>query len=112
MRRGKPLQATLDKIPQSQGNVRNTRARLTKLRDERPNLAEFVSTEVLPLDDALKKEAEEAMKRKDQRWAATMNLIDNIRSLDKPPETAPDDIAFYDAAVTESRVEKARQFRG
>ncbi len=46
----KPLQALLGEARRSQGTVRNDRARLTKLRDERPDLAELVSTEALSLD--------------------------------------------------------------
>ena len=59
----KPLQAALAEARLSQGGVRNDRARLTKLRDERPDLAELVSTEAMSLDDALKMAAEEAEKR-------------------------------------------------
>ena len=52
-------------------HVRNDRARLAKLRDERPDLAELVSTEAMSLDDALAKAAAEAEERKQQRWAST-----------------------------------------
>ena len=45
----KPLQAALAEARLSQGGVRNDRARLTKLRDERPDLAELVSTEAMSL---------------------------------------------------------------
>ncbi len=48
----KPLRAALDEARLSQGSVRNDRARLTKLRDERPDLAELVSTEAMSLDGA------------------------------------------------------------
>ena len=106
MRGERPLRAALDETRLSQGGVRNDRARLTKLRDQRPDLAELVSTEAMPLDEAWKKATEEAEERKQQRWAATMNLIDSIRSLDRSPETAPDEIQFYDAALAESRGEK------
>ncbi len=51
----KPLQAALAEAWLSQGGVRNDRARLAKLRDERPDLAELVSTEAMSLDDALAK---------------------------------------------------------
>ena len=105
MHDGKPLQAALAEARHSQGTVRNDRARLAKLRDERPDLAELVSTEALSLDEAFKKATDEAEERKQQRWAATTNLIDSLRSLDRPPETAADEIALYDPALAESRGE-------
>ena len=105
MRCEKSLQAALAEARLSQGGVRNDRARLAKLLDERPDLAELVSTEALSLDDALAKATAEAEERKQQRWAATTNLIDSIRSLDRPPETAIDEIALYDPALAESRGE-------
>ena len=43
--------------------------KLIKLREERPDLAELVNTEAILLKDALKKAAEEAEERKQQRWA-------------------------------------------
>ena len=49
------LKAALDEARLSQGGLRNDRTRLAKLRDERPDLAELVSTETLSLDDALAK---------------------------------------------------------
>ncbi len=57
IREGKPLHAALAETRQSQGTVRKERAHLAKLRDERPDLAELVTTEALSLDDAVKKAA-------------------------------------------------------
>ncbi len=107
----KPLQAALKEARHSQGGVRNDRTRLTKLRDERPDLAELVSTEAMSLDEAVKKVADEAEERKQQRWAATRNIIDSIRMLDRPPEAASEDASFYDPAVAESRGEKVTAAR-
>ncbi len=69
MQAEKPLQKALDEARLSQGSVRNERVKLIKLREERPDLAELVSTEAILLKDALKKAAEEAEERKQQRWA-------------------------------------------
>ena len=49
---GKPLQTALAETRQSQGAVRNERARLAKLRDERPDLADKVSVNPVPWLDA------------------------------------------------------------
>ena len=111
MRHGKPLQAALAEARLSQGSVRKNRTRLTKLREDRPDLADLVDAEAMELDDAVKKAAEESEERKQQRWAATTNLIDSIRSLDRPPETASDEIKLYDAALAESRGEKVTPAR-
>ena len=46
MRDGKPLQAALAETRLSQGSVLNERARLAKLRDERPDLAEQKPQEI------------------------------------------------------------------
>jgi ParB/RepB/Spo0J family partition protein len=105
MRGDKPLQAALAEARQSQGTVRNERARLAQLRDDRPDLAELVTNEALSLDAAIAKAKADADAHKQQRWAATMNIIDSIRSLDHPAETAPDEIALYDPAIAESRGE-------
>jgi hypothetical protein len=67
MRGEKPLQAALAEARLSQGGVRNDRVRLTKLRDERPDLAELVSTEAMSLDDALAKATAEA-ERHSANW--------------------------------------------
>jgi ParB-like chromosome segregation protein Spo0J len=101
----KPLKAALAEARQSQGDVLNARSRLAKLRDERPDLAEMVANEALSLDDAIKTAKAEAEEHKQQVWAATMNIIDSVRRLDRAPETAVDHIAFYDPALAESRGE-------
>jgi ParB-like nuclease domain len=101
----KPLKAALAEARQSQGDVLNARSRLAKLRDDRPDLAELVVNEALSLDDAIKTAKAEAEEHKQQRWAATMNIIDGLRPFDHAPETAGDHIAFYDPALAESRGE-------
>jgi hypothetical protein len=105
MRGDKPLKAALAEARQAEGSVLNARSRLAKLRDERPDLAELVANEALSLDDAIKTARAEAEEHKQQVWAATMNIIDGLRPFDHAPETAVDEIAFYDPALAESRGE-------
>ncbi|MCH7924753.1 MAG: hypothetical protein IIC51_04390, partial [Planctomycetes bacterium] len=65
--------------------IRNDRAKLVKLREDRPDLADLVDAEAMSLSDAIEKASAEAEERKQQRWAATMNIIDSIRPLDRSP---------------------------
>lgn len=102
---GAPLGSALEKVRAAQGQSRNERARMEKLRVERPDLAAAVDSEAMSLEDALAKASAEAEERKQQRWAATMEVIDGLRPFDRAAETAADNIAFYDAALAESRGE-------
>ena len=111
IRNDKPLRAALDEARLSQGSVRNNRAKLGKLRDERPDLAELVANEVMPLDDAVKKATEDAEELKQLQWAATTNILDSLGCLDRPPDTAPEQIKLFNAAFAESRGEKVTAAR-
>jgi hypothetical protein len=111
MRGDKTLKAALADARQGQGDVLNARSRLAKLRDDRPDLAELVVNEALSLDEAVAKARDDAETLKQQRWAATMNIIDGARMFDHAPETAVDKIAFYDPALAESRGERVTPAR-
>jgi hypothetical protein len=111
VRGDKPLKAALADARQGQGSVLNARSRLAKLRDERPDLAELVTSELMSLDEAVEKARAEAEEHKQHRWAVTMNIIDSIRPLDRPPETAAEEISLYDPGLAESRGEKVSPTR-
>ncbi len=88
-----------------QGSARNTKRRLAKLRESRPDLAELVDNEAMEIGVAATKADKDAEEYKQLRWAATMNIIDSVRGLDRPPEDAVEQIALYDPAHAESRGE-------
>jgi hypothetical protein len=93
MRGDKPLKAALAEARQGQGSPAHDRSRLAKLQDERPDLAELVTSEALSLDEAIAKAKAEAEESNQRRWAATMSIIDGLRPFDHAPETAGDEIA-------------------
>ncbi len=99
------LDAAYQQVRMMHGSARNERSRLTKLRETRPDLADLVVNDAMKLDDAIANAAEEADARKQQRWAMTMEILDGIRPFDRLPETAEENMAFYDPAVAESRGE-------
>jgi ParB-like chromosome segregation protein Spo0J len=101
----KPLQAALNETKQSQGDLRNERKRRLRLKEERPDLADLVESEAMTLDDAVQRAKAEAEALKQQRWAATMEIIDGIRPFDRDTETAAENLSLYDSAVAESRGE-------
>jgi hypothetical protein len=71
----------------------------------------MVTSEALSLDEAVEKARIEAEEHKQQVWAATMNIIDSVRPLDRPPETAAEEISLYDPGLAESRGESVSPAR-
>lgn len=99
------LDAAYDEVGRRTGKIRNARGRLAKLRDGRPDLADLVTNEAMSLDDAEAKAKADADALKQQRWAATVNLIDSVTHLDRDPDSADEVAAAYDPVVAESRGE-------
>jgi len=107
-------------VEEAQGKDINRTRRLRTLRERRPDLADAVVEDILTLEAAERKATEDADALKQVRWAATVNLIDAIRLLDREPETASGEVELFDASVAEQRgdridlkrLKRARAFLG
>jgi len=93
-------------IQEAQGKDINRTRRLRTLRERRPDLANAVIEDTLTLEAAERKATEDADALKQERWAATVNLIDAIRLLDREPETASGEVELFDASVADQRGER------
>ena len=90
------------------GKSRQNRMRLTKLRQDRADLADRVEddNDDLDLEAAIKIEKDDADKLKQQRWAATMNIIDAIVPLDRSLDNIDEIVEMFDPTVAAGRGEE------
>jgi hypothetical protein len=98
--------------------AKNERVRTSKLRVSRPDLADAVDEGTMSLSEAEAQAKHDADMLKQQRWAATINLIDGVRLFDNEPELGAEMAASYSSAfaaehgedVTPARVRRAIAF--
>jgi ParB-like chromosome segregation protein Spo0J len=102
---GAPLAASYDALTMRLGTAENTKARLKRLAEKRPDLAELVAAEQATLEAAEQRAEREESERKKQRWAFTMNMLDAVLALERPPESAVELAGHYDAAHAATRGE-------
>ena len=85
------------------GRLKAQDSRMRSLERERPDLAERVRTGDLSIDQAGAVAKREADELKQQRWAATVNLVDAVAALDRDPDGAADIICLFDPAVEDGK---------
>lgn len=100
-----PLKDAYSEVTSRTGTRANVLIRTRRLRESRSDLAERVGKGELSLDDAERQAKVEADEIKQRRWAATVNLIDGMRLLERPSDQAREILAEFDPAVAESRGE-------
>lgn len=92
-------------LSEREGTIRNKQIRLRRLREQWPDLADRVVQEEITIDTAETQAKAEVEARKQQRWAATTNLIDGVKLLDRDAETASEIAADFDPSIAEQRGE-------
>lgn len=97
----KSLDEAYNEVQIATGKINNDSIRLRKLRDSRPDLAERVELNETKLDEAEAQAKADAEKLKQQRWAATKNLIEGVQMLDRDVENAKSVADAFDPSVAE-----------
>lgn len=91
----KKLDAALEEVDLSRGKSKNEASRLTRLRSERPDLADSVDDETMTLEEAEEKAKEDENELLELRDAFTRSLVSGLRDLDREPEEAENDAKYY-----------------
>jgi hypothetical protein len=100
-----PISAAFKETCDRSGTAKNRDVRLRRLREQRPDLADRVVQNEISIETAEAQAKAEAEARKQPRWAATVNLIDGVKLLDRDAETAAEIAADFDPSIAEQRGE-------